>query len=122
MALAVLAVVVLIPWPDPWKDTNHTKTDDRKDTIDVAVAFSPSPRPVDQSVLVVLTVGPKTSTDHTNESPWSKTFPVDKGTVVTVVAQQISPGVLSCRIKVNGQQVSHDLGEGKLQVACTTGK
>lgn len=116
MTVFVLIVVAAIL---PWQSILGTTNGDNR-VVDFTVAFSPTSRSVDQSISVVIQVGPNKTKAPVQESPWTYTQVVAPGTIVSVHATQVSPGAVSCRIKVNGQDRAHDVSQDLQPAACAT--
>lgn len=96
----------------------------------VTVSFEPASRAgkapagrtlIDQ-VSIQFQVGSDiTPTERTTKSPWIRTVYPNRGTKVTVWAEQFYGKSLSCSIVQRGQQLAFDTKTGPAQVSCVTG-
>lgn len=118
--LTLAAVVLAGAYLIPWETLAGTTSNGHRKVVEVFVSFAPSPRPMHASVYLELTVGPEHLTDRLTESPFQASFSTKIGEVVTASALQHTDGTLSCRIKVDRKEVTHNTTNGLMPLICTT--
>lgn len=87
--------------------------------VELTVTFAPTPRVHDDdAVHIVWSLNNTQEKPIAKESPWKVNILARTGDTVGVTAHQsVVLGVMSCRIKIDKQQVDHDMRSHKM-VTC----
>lgn len=87
--------------------------------VELTVTFTPTPRiNDDDAVYIVWSLNNTQAKPTAKESPWKVDILARTGDTVGVTAHQnVVLGVMSCRIKIDRQQVDHDMRSDKM-VTC----